>query len=121
VSRLKKSKPSPLTTLPWPEFIRKWSPYQGKESSAYQEHFNDLCRALGLATPVEADPTGSQNFCFQNRVVKDLELIAFTEDGTEAEPDERGFADVWKRGFFAWEHKGKRKNLDQAYKQLLRY
>ena len=34
---------------------------------------------------------------------------------------ERGFADVWKRGFFAWEYKGKKKNLDEAYHQLLRY
>ena len=34
---------------------------------------------------------------------------------------ERGFADVWKRDCFAWEYKGKKKNLDEAYKQLLRY
>src|SRR5207249_1708569 len=37
------------------------------------------------------------------------------------DPDERGFADVWKMGFFAWEYKGKKKNLDEAYRQLLRY
>jgi hypothetical protein len=29
------------------EFKKKWSRYTGKESSAYQEHFNDLCRLLG--------------------------------------------------------------------------
>ena len=29
------------------EFKRKWSRYRGKESAAYQEHFNDLCRLLG--------------------------------------------------------------------------
>jgi len=28
---------------------------------------------------------------------------------------------VWKKGCFGWEYKGKKKNLDQAYKQLLRY
>ncbi len=28
---------------------------------------------------------------------------------------------MWKRGCFAWEYKGKKKNLDEAYKQLLRY
>jgi hypothetical protein len=28
---------------------------------------------------------------------------------------------VWKKGCFAWEYKGKKKNLDEAYKQLLRY
>ena len=38
-----------------------------------------------------------------------------------SEPTERGFADVWKKGCFAWEYKGKKKNLDEAYKQLLRY
>ena len=32
-----------------------------------------------------------------------------------------GFADVWKRGHFAWEYKGKRKNLAAAYQQLLQY
>jgi hypothetical protein len=31
------------------EFKKKWSRYTGKESSAYQEHFNDLCRLLGHA------------------------------------------------------------------------
>jgi hypothetical protein len=33
----------------------------------------------------------------------------------------RGFADVWKKGFFAWKYKGKRKNLDEAYQQLRLY
>jgi len=32
-----------------------------------------------------------------------------------------GFADVWRRGYFAWEYKGKRKDLAAAYKQLLDY
>ena len=32
-----------------------------------------------------------------------------------------GWADVWKRGHFAWEYKGKHKDLDAAYTQLLRY
>ena len=32
-----------------------------------------------------------------------------------------GWADVWKRGFFAWEYKGKHKDLDKAYQQLLQY
>ena len=31
------------------------------------------------------------------------------------------FADVWMRGHFAWEYKGKHKNLDAAYQQLLQY
>ena len=28
---------------------------------------------------------------------------------------------MWKKDCFAWEYKGKKKNLDEAYKQLLRY
>ena len=107
------------------EFKRKWTRYSGKETSAYQEHFNDLCALLGEPTPATADPTGNESFCFQKRVVKDTELFALEESGRiaeEPEPDrERGFADVWKRGCFAWEYKGKKKNLDAAYQQLLRY
>ncbi|HEY5345887.1 MAG TPA: DNA methyltransferase [Verrucomicrobiae bacterium] len=102
------------------EFKKKWSRYSGKETSAYQSHFDDLCRLLGEQTPNEADPSGADFFCFQKRVVKDAEL--FEMDAPDAsEPTERGFADVWKRGCFAWEYKGKKKNLDEAYKQLQRY
>ena len=93
------------------EFKRKWARYSGKETSAYQEHFNDLCALLGQPSPAAADPTGSESFCFQKRVVKDAELFAFHESNRIAEQPEteRGFADVWKRGCFAWEYKGKRK------------
>jgi len=103
------------------EFKKKWSRNQSKESAAYQEHFNDLCRLLGQPTPNEADPSGSDFFCFQKRVVKDAELFELHETPDASEPTERGFADVWKKGCFAWEYKGKKKNLDEAYKQLLRY
>jgi type II restriction/modification system DNA methylase subunit YeeA len=103
------------------EFKKKWSRAQGKETSAYQEHFTDLCRLLGEQTPNEADPSGTDFFCFQKRVVKDAELFEMHETPDASEPTERGFADVWKKGCFAWEYKGKKKNLDEAYKQLLRY
>jgi hypothetical protein len=103
------------------EFKRKWSRSQAKETASYQEHFIDLCRLLGEKTPIEADPSGTDFFCYQKRVVKDLELFELRETGEEAEPDERGFADVWKKGCFGWEYKGKKKNLDEAYKQLQRY
>jgi hypothetical protein len=106
------------------EFKRKWARYSGKETAAYQEHFNDLCALLGQPSPATADPTGSESFCFQKRVVKEAELFALTESARaeEAEAErERGFADVWKKGCFAWEYKGKKKNLDAAYQQLLRY
>jgi type II restriction/modification system DNA methylase subunit YeeA len=103
------------------EFKKKWSRYQGKETSGYSEHFNDLCRLLGQPTPAEADPSGADFFCFQKRVVKDAELFELHETPDASEPSERGFADVWKKSCFAWEYKGKKKNLDEAYKQLLRY
>lgn len=106
------------------KFKKKWARYGGKETSAYQEHFNDLCALLEHPTPAAADPTGTESFCFQKRVVKDAELFAIKGPNRIAEqPDERerGFADVWKKGFFAWEYKGKKKNLDAAYQQLLRY
>ena len=103
------------------EFKKKWSRYQGKETSAYQSHFDDLCRLLGQPTPNEADPSGTDFFCFQKRVVKDAELFELDETPDASEPEERGFADVWKKSCFAWEYKGKKKNLDEAYKQLLRY
>src|SRR5436305_3565526 len=105
------------------EFRKKWARYSGKETSAYQEHFNDLCALLGQASPAAADPTGSESFCFQKRVVKDAELLPIEETARVADepPKERGFADVWKRDCFAWEYKGKKKNLDEAYQQLLRY
>src|ERR1051326_8524850 len=108
--------------MTWPEFKKKWSRFAGKESSGYVEHFNDLCRLLGQETPNEADPTGTESFCFQKRVVKDAELLVVREDGADYdEPGDRGFADVWKKDCFAWEYKGKKKNLDEAYRQLLRY
>lgn len=102
------------------EFKKKWSKFTGKESAAYQSHFDDLCRLLNVQTPLQADPDG-EFFCFQRKVTKDAELFDLADTGEEAAPEERGFADVWKRGCFAWEYKGRRKNLDEAYKQLLRY
>jgi hypothetical protein len=67
------------------EFKKKWAKYSGKETSAYQEHFNDLCALLGLPSPVAADPSGTESFCFQKRVVKDAELFAFDHSGRVAE------------------------------------
>ena len=81
------------------EFKKKWGRYVGKETSGYVEHFNDLCRMLGLPTPIEADPSGEDFFCFQKRVVKDQELFAVQEERPGyGEDAERGFADVWKKG-----------------------
>lgn len=99
------------------EFKKKWARYRGKETSAYQEHFNDLCALLGHPTPVEADPSGEDFFCFQKGVIKDLESL----DRAEGDKPKKGFADVWKKDFFGWEYKGKHKNLKKAYDQLLLY
>jgi len=79
------------------EFKRKWARYSGKETSAYQEHFNDLCALIEHPTPAAADPTGTESFCFQKRVIKDAELFPIEQtDRVEERPDsERGFADFW--------------------------
>jgi len=60
---------------------------------------------LGVPTPNE-DPTG-ENYAFEKGAHK-------IEGG-------EGWADVWKRGHFAWEYKGKKKDLTAAYRQLLLY
>lgn len=102
------------------EFKKKWHRYTGKESAAYQEHFNDLCRLLGHPTPVEADPSGNDFFCFQKGVIKNAELLGLDAADDAASP-KKGFADVWYKDHFGWEYKGKHKNLDEAYNQLLQY
>ena len=88
------------------EFISKWRASELKESSAAQEHFIDLCRLLGEQTPAEADSKGT-HYCFERGARKDT--------GGD------GWADVWKRGCFAWEYKGQRANLDKAFDQLRQY
>ncbi|MEX2431544.1 MAG: DNA methyltransferase, partial [Dehalococcoidia bacterium] len=88
------------------EFIKKWTKANLKESAAAQEHFIDLCRLLEHPTPAEADADGS-SFTF--------------EKGAKKTAGGDGFADVWKKGFFAWEYKGKHKDLQAAYVQLQQY
>jgi hypothetical protein len=56
--------------------------------------------------PIAADPEGEW-FTFEKGAAK-------TGGG-------EGWADVWRRGCFAWEYKGPRKNLDNAFAQLLQY
>lgn len=88
------------------EFINKWRDVELKERSASQSHFNDLCRLLGVPDPIASDKTGD-TFCFEKGASK-------TSGG-------EGWADVWKRDCFAWEYKGKKKDLDKAFGQLLQY
>ncbi len=103
------------------EFKKKWAKVSAKESAAYQSHFDDLCRVLGLPTPIEADPTGEDFFCFQKGVIKDAELVGLNLGESGVKPPKKGFADVWKKGCFGWEYKGRHKNLDEAHAQLQRY
>ena len=70
--------------------------------------------------PSKRTPPALNSFCYQKRVIKDARAF-HPETPDSGDPTERGFADVWKKGCFAWEYKGKKKNLDEAYKQLLRY
>jgi type II restriction/modification system DNA methylase subunit YeeA len=88
------------------EFAAKWRGVTLKERSSAQEHFLDICRLVGHATPAEADPDGT-SFTFERGVEK-------TGGGS-------GFADVWYRGHFAWEYKTRHSSLTDAYNQLLQY
>ena len=71
------------------EFVAKWRSATLKERSASQEHFIDLCRLVQHPTPAEDDPTG-QRFTF--------------EAGADKLGGGQGWADVWKKGYFAWEY-----------------
>ena len=98
-------------------FKKKWAKVSAKESATYQSHFDDLCRMLDHATPLEADPTGDEWFCFQKGVIKNLGKL----DLAGEKKAKKGFADVWKKGCFGWEYKGQHKDLDEAYQQLQLY
>ncbi len=110
------------------QFVSKWRHVQLKERSAAQEHFLDLCQLVQHPTPAEFDPTG-EKFTFEASVTLTPSLARLPSP-REAPPkgagrgvggEGRGFADVWKKGFFAWEYKGKHANLAKAYQQLLQY
>ena len=88
-------------------FVRKWNASTLTERSAAPQHFRDLCEVLEVPHPTQTDEIGA-NYTFEKRV-------------TKAGSAEEGFADVWKRGFFAWEYKSKGGDLKKAYKQLNEY
>lgn len=95
--------PSGLTL---PAFVAKWQGSKLSERSAAQSHFIDLCQVLNEPAPTDLDPVGSF-YTFEKGVTK-------TSGG-------HGFADVWKRGSFAWEYKKAHRDLNAAYQQLLTY
>ena len=88
------------------EFISKWRASTLTERSASQQHFLDLCELLDEPKPADVDPLG-ERYCF--------------ERGTRKDTGGDGWADVWKRHHFAWEYKGKRRDLDAAFVQLRQY
>ncbi len=88
------------------EFIAKWQKVELKERTASHSHFNDLCRLLDLADPITEDPKG--------------EWFTF-EKGASKTTGGEGWADVWRKDCFAWEYKGKAKDLDKAFAQLQQY
>jgi hypothetical protein len=88
------------------QFIAKWQGCQLAERAFYQQHFNDLCALVGHSTPAAQDTIGD-TFCFEKGATK-------TGGGN-------GWADVWKRGFFAVEYKGPNGDLRKALEQVQRY
>ncbi len=88
------------------QFIAKWRRSRGQESAGAQEWFLDLCRVAEHGTPGELDPQ-QEWFTFERSVRQ-----------ASGRP---GRADVYKRGYFAWEFKGIHDDLNAAYAQLQRY
>ena len=72
------------------------------EEQGAQQHFIELCAVLGVPTPA-----GGDDYVF--------------EKGMLTLGQRRGYADVFKRGHFAWENKAPGKPLDAALKQLMTY
>jgi hypothetical protein len=95
-----------VLSLDLPTFVARRRAAALTERAATQSHFIDLCRRLGQPAPAEADPTG--------------ESYA-VERGARKLDGGGGWAEVWKRGHFAWEYKGKHKDLKAAYRQLQLY
>lgn len=84
------------------DFIARWKDNKLTERAGAQAHFDDLCDLLGVDKP--RDP---ENYCF--------------ERGARKAGGGDGWADVWKRGHFAWENKKPGRDLDKALKQLTDY
>ncbi len=89
-------------------FVEKWERVTLNERAVAQTHFNELCQLLGQRGPTDVDPDG-----LFYRFEKPLTKVG----------DGAGYADVWRRDYFAWEYKtkGKYPTLDAAYQQLQLY
>ena len=94
-------------------FIAKWGPggpgHALNERQGAQQHFNELCALLGVASPTGSND-GQSDYLFEKGT------LALGGNDTQR----RGFADVFKRGCFAWEYKASGRPLDAALSQLMR-
>jgi len=97
---------SAAPTLTPADLAHKWQGVTTTERASAQAQFIDICRMLGEPAPHDADPAG--------------EWYAFEKGAGKLDGGD-GFADVWKRGHFAWEYKGRKKDLRAAYRQLNDY
>jgi len=88
------------------DFIEKWGPggpaYDLNEEQGAQSHFLDLCELLDVPKP-----GSEEGYRFEEK----SHLIG----------GRTGYADVSRRGAFAWENKAPGRNLDAALRQLLSY
>lgn len=84
-------------------FIAKWRDNPLTERAGAQAHFEDLCTLLEVEPPrVEGE------YQYERGLIKKSSAS-------------QGWADVWKRGCFAWEYKAPGKDLGAALKQLMTY
>ena len=94
------------------DFITKWGPggpaYDLNERQGAQTYFLDLCNVLGVPQPsADVQAGAGADYTFEKNT---LVLGAA-----------RGYADVFKRGAFAWENKAPGKDLTAALRQLQAY
>jgi len=83
-------------------FIARWKNNALSERAGAQPYFDELCELLDVEKP--RDP---ESYCF--------------ERGAKKSGGDDGWADVWKRGCFAWENKKPGRDLKAALKQLTDY
>jgi len=88
------------------DFVKNWNDSTLREQQGAQLHFQQLVELVGL-NPASYFGTTGDKAVFEQHVEK-------TGGGA-------GRADVSYQGRFAWEYKGKLKDLDSAYAQVLSY
>ncbi|MEQ1592359.1 MAG: DUF559 domain-containing protein, partial [Thiobacillaceae bacterium] len=84
-------------------FIAKWRANPLTERAGAQAHFEDLCALLEVEPPRKEG-----EYQYERGLIKKSSAS-------------QGWADVWKRGCFAWEYKAPDKDLGAALKQLMVY